>query len=255
MSHATQQPGNLAGKGAVVTGGSRGIGRAIVQRLAADGATVVFNFARSTNQAAEVEKVVREAGGRAHAVQIDLATPGAVDELMTCADQHLDGFDILVNNATLNHAPTAIADTSDEQYDALMAVNAKSTFLTMRHAARSMRDNGRIINISSLSTTRHHAKGALYAASKGAIEQLTKVAAIELGGRGITVNAVCPAATDTELLRQNTSETDLEQLVKLTPLGRLGQPSDIADVVALLAGHDGRWITSQIIHATGGLFC
>jgi 3-oxoacyl-[acyl-carrier protein] reductase len=254
MSHPTQQPGNLVGKGAVVTGGSRGIGRAIVQRLAADGATVVFNFARSANQAAEVEKVIREAGGRAHAVQIDLATPGAVDELMTCADQHLDGFDILVNNAALNHAPTAIADTSDEQYDAVMAVNAKSTFLTMRHAARSMRDNGRIINISSLSTTRHHAKGALYAASKGAIEQLTKVAALELGGRGITVNVICPGATDTDLFREHVPEADFERIPQLTPLGRLGQPSDIADVVALLAGPDSRWLTGQIIQATGGLF-
>jgi 3-oxoacyl-[acyl-carrier protein] reductase len=253
MSSATQQPASLAGKGAVVTGGSRGIGRAIVQRLAADGATVVFNFARSVYQAAEVERVVADAGGRAHAVQIDLATPGAAKELMTYAEQHLDGFDILVNNAALNYTPAMIADTSDEQYDAVMAVNAKSTFLTMRHAARSMRDNGRIINISSLATTWHAAKGALYVASKGAIEQLTKTAARELGGRGITVNAICPGPIDTNLLRRHNSEAYLEQFLKQTPLGRLGQPTDIADVVALLAGHDSRWLTGQIIHATGGL--
>jgi 3-oxoacyl-[acyl-carrier protein] reductase len=245
--------GVLADKGAVVTGGSRGIGRAIVQRLAADGATVVFSFTRSADQAAEVEQTVRDAGGRAHAVQIDLATSGAADELMTCANQHLDGFDILVNNAVLNYARATIADTSEELYDAVMAVNTKSTFLAMRHAARSMRDNGRIINISTLATTHHAPKSALYAASKGAIEQLTKVAALELGGRGITVNAVCPGATDTELLRHHNPEADLEQLAKLTPLGRLGQPNDIADVVALLAGHDGRWLTGQIIQATGGL--
>jgi 3-oxoacyl-[acyl-carrier protein] reductase len=245
--------GVLAAKGAVVTGGSRGIGRAIVQRLAADGATVVFNFARSADQAAEVEKVVRDAGGRAHAVQIDLATPGAVDELMTYADQHLDGFDILVNNAVLDFAHAPIANTSDEQYDAVMTVNTKTTFRTLRHAARTMRDNGRIINISSLMTTRHSAKSALYVASKGAIEQLTKVAAIELGGRGITVNALCPGTTDTELLRRYNSEATLEHFATLTPLGRLGQPSDIADVVALLASPDGRWLTGQIIQATGGL--
>jgi 3-oxoacyl-[acyl-carrier protein] reductase len=250
---AKMETGVLAGKGAVVTGGSRGIGRAIVQRLAADGATVVFNFARSADQAAAVEQVVTGAGGRAHAVQIDLATLGAVDELMSCADQHLDGFDILVNNAVLNYARATIADTSEELYDAVMTVNAKTTFLTMRHAARTMRDNGRIINISTLKTSRATPGSALYLASKGAIEQLTKVAAMELGGRGITVNVICPGTTDTELLRHHNPEADLEQLAKLTPLGRLGQPTDIADVVALLVGHDGRWLTGQIIHATGGL--
>jgi 3-oxoacyl-[acyl-carrier protein] reductase len=250
---AKMEMGVLAGKGAVVTGGSRGIGRAIVQRLAADGATVVFNFARSADQAAEVEQGVRDAGGRAYAVQIDLATSGAVDELMACADEYLDGFDILVNNAVLDYTPAAIADTSDEQYDVVMAVNTKTTFRTMRHAARTMRNDGRIINISSLATTRHAAKSGLYAASKGAIEQLTKVAALELGGRGITVNVICPGATETDLLRHHNSEAELEHLATLTPLGRLGLPSDIADVVALLASPDGRWLTGQIIHATGGL--
>ncbi|MBV8539471.1 MAG: SDR family oxidoreductase [Pseudonocardiales bacterium] len=245
--------GVLDGKGAVVTGGSRGIGRAIVQRLAADGAAVVFNFARSADQAAEVEQVVRDAGGHARAAQIDLADSGAVDELMACADRHLDGFDILVNNAVLDFAHTAIADTSEELYDAVMTVNAKSAFLTMRHAARSMRDNGRIINISTLMTTRPGPNSAPYVASKGVVEQLTKVAAIELGGRGITVNVVCPGATDTELLRHYNPEATLERIARLTPLGRLGQPDDIADVVALLAGHDGRWLTGQIIYATGGL--
>lgn len=241
----------LDGKGAVVTGGSRGIGRAIVQRLAADGSTVVFNFARSADHAAEVEQAVRDFGGRAYGVQIDLAEPGAVDKLMTFADERLDGLDILVNNAAMNFTHTPIADTDEELYDAIMAVNAKSTFLTIRHAARKMRDNGRIINISTLNTLRAAPGVAPYRASKGAIEQLTKVAATELGGRGITVNAVGPGATDTDVLRANPAAA-LEQVVALTPLGRLGQPADIADVVALLASPDARWITGQIIGATGG---
>ncbi|MGH3810961.1 MAG: SDR family oxidoreductase [Pseudonocardiaceae bacterium] len=245
--------GALAGKGAVVTGGSRGIGRAIVHRFAADGATVVFNFARSADHAAEVERAVRDAAGRAHAVQIDLAAAGAVGELMTVADEHLDGLDILVNNAAADFATAAIADTDEEQYDLAMAVNAKSAFLTMRHAARTMRDGGRIINISTLNTMRPAPSNAPYAASKGAIEQLTKVAAIELGGRGITANAVCPGATDTDLLTSTNTAAALQQVAELTPLGRLGQPDDIADVVALLAGPDGRWLTGQIIYATGGL--
>lgn len=135
----------------------------------------------------------------------------------------------------------------------IMGVNAKSTFLTMRQAARTMRDNGRIINISSLSTPRPAPGIAPYAASKGAIEQLTKVAAMELGGRSITVNAVCPGATDTDLLRGTNPAATLELIVTLTPLGRLGQPADIADVVALLASPDAHWLTGQIIGATGGL--
>jgi 3-oxoacyl-[acyl-carrier protein] reductase len=245
--------GVLHGKGAVVTGGSRGIGRAIVERLAADGATVVFNFARHADHAAEVEQAVRAAGGRAHGIQIDLIAPGAAGELMVAADDHLDGLDILVNNAALEFATAAIADTGEELYDAVMTVNARSTFLTMRHAARTMRDNGRIINISTANTTRPAPGNAPYAASKGAIEQLTKVAAMELGARGITVNAVCPGATDTDLLRRVNPADALDQVAKLTPLGRLGEPADIADVVAMLAGPDGRWLTGQIINATGGL--
>ncbi len=245
--------GVLDGKGAVVTGGSRGIGRAIVERLAADGAAVVFNYARHADQAAEVERTVRDAGGRAVGVQVDLSAAGAADDLMGVADGHLDGLDILVNNAALEFSPVPIADTSDELYDAVMTVNARCCFQTTRRAARDMRDNGRIINISTLNTTRPAPGIAPYAASKGAIEQLTKVAAIELGPRGITVNAVAPGATDTDLLRSTNPPGVLEQLTKLTALGRLGRPEDIADVVALLAGPDGRWLTGQVINANGGL--
>ncbi len=244
--------GVLDGKGAVVTGGSRGIGRAIVRRLAADGASVVFSFARSADQAAGVERAIRDAGGHAHAAQADLGEPGAA-WLLDVAAEHLDGLDILVNNAAMEFSPCAMADTSEDLYDAIMAVNARSTFLTMRHAARTMRDGGRIINISTLNTIRPGPGIAVYAASKGAIEQLTKVAAIELGGRGITVNAVSPGATDTDLLRHTNPAAALEQAAKITPLGRLGQPDDIADVVALVASPSARWITGQVIQATGGL--
>lgn len=244
----------LHGKSAVVTGGSRGIGRAIVERLAKDGAAVVFNYARSSAAAAHVERVVRDAGGRAHAVQIDLATPGAADQLMVVAAEHLEGLDILVNNAALDFgAGSLIADTDEQLWDDTMIVNAKSAFLTTRHAARNMRDGGRIINISTANTVRPAPGNAAYAASKGAIEQLTRAAAIELGARGITVNAVCPGATNTDLLRHTNPEAVLTQVAGMTPLGRLGQPDDIADVVALLASHEGRWLTGQVIHATGGL--
>ena len=243
----------LAGKGAVVTGGSRGIGRAIVERLAADGASVVFNYAHSSREAAAVEDAVRGAGGDAHAVQIDLAGPGAVEQLMREATDRLDGLDILVNNAAVDVTHRSIAETDDEVWERTMTVNPGSAFRAIRFAAGAMRDGGRIVNISTLNTVRPSAGIAAYVASKGAIEQLTKVAAIELGGRGITVNAVCPGVTDTDLLRRNQPESRLAQISDLTPLGRLGQPADIADVVAMVSSPDARWLTGQIILATGGL--
>jgi len=134
--------GVLDGKGAVVTGGSRGIGRAIVEQLAGDGAAVVFNYATSSDAAAAVELAVREAGGRAHAIQLDLAEPDAVDKLMAAASEHLDGLDILVNNAALDSAVGPIADTDEQLWDLTMTVNAKSAFLTTRHAARTMNNDG-----------------------------------------------------------------------------------------------------------------
>ena len=245
--------GVLDGKGAVVTGGSRGIGRAIVERLAADGATVVFNYARSADQAAEVEKAARDAGGSATGVQLDLAGPGAAEELMAVAGTQAGGLDILVNNAATEFPLTPVADVSEDLFDAVMTVNARSVFLTVRHAARAMRDGGRIINISTANTTRPAPGNLPYAASKGAVEQITKVAAVELGQRGITVNAVCPGATDTDLLRHTNPPAALEMAAGATPLRRLGVPADIAAVVAWLASPDGGWITGQIINATGGL--
>lgn len=245
--------GVLEGRAAVVTGGSRGIGRAIVERLARDGADVVFSFAGNADAAAEVERTVKEAGGGARALQADLAEPGAAERLMEAAEEHLGGLDILVNNAALSFTPVLIADTDEELYDRAMAVNAKSAFLTVRYAARHMRDHGRIVNISTLNTFRAAPGIAPYVISKGAIEQLTAVAAPELGVRGITVNTVSPGATDTDLLRGTNSEEALRSVAGVTPLGRLGQPADVADVVAFLTGPDGRWLTGQNIRATGGL--
>jgi 3-oxoacyl-[acyl-carrier protein] reductase len=243
----------LKGKTAVVTGGSRGIGRAIVERLARDGAGVVFNYAQSVDAAAEVVRAVEETGGSVRGVQLDLAEPGAAERLMEIAEEHLGGLDILVNNAAMNFAVAPIGETEEAIFDSVMAVNAKSAFLTIRYAARHMRDGGRIINISTLNTLRPAPGIAPYVASKGAIEQLTAVAAQELGSRGITVNTVSPGATDTDLLRGTNSAENLQMVVGITPLGRLGQPSDVADVVAFLAGPDGRWVTGQNIRATGGI--
>jgi 3-oxoacyl-[acyl-carrier protein] reductase len=235
----------LAGKTAVVTGGSRGIGRAIVRRLAADGARVVFSY-RQDKVAADA--LARELGD-AVAVRADQEDLASIEALF---EPVAGGLDILVNNAAVNpHAP--IRDITPELFDRAMTVNAKFPLLAMQRAEPLLRDGGRIISISTLNTAVPVPGIALYCASKAALEQFTKVAARELGPRGITVNTVSPGATDTDLLRSSNPPEALERLPPLTALGRLGTPSDIADVVAFLAGPDARWITGQNIQATGGL--
>jgi 3-oxoacyl-[acyl-carrier protein] reductase len=241
--------GALEGKAAVVTGGSRGIGRAIVERLARDGATVVFGYRSRDDEARAVEAAVPGA----HAVRADLAEPGAVAALFAAAEKHLDGLDILVLNAAAEFTPTPITEITEDEYDRIMTVNAKSAFQAIQHAARNMRDGGRIVTVSTVNTTMTPPGGSLYVGGKGALEQFTKVAARELGARAITVNTVSPGATDTELMRSNNPPEALEMLLTWTPLGRIGEPADVADVVAFLAGPDGRWLTGQNLHASGGL--
>ncbi|MFD1320987.1 SDR family oxidoreductase [Micromonospora sonneratiae] len=241
--------GRLDGQGAIVTGGSRGIGRAIVLRLVADGATVVFTYQQDE---AAAKQVAEETDGRAVPVRVDLGVMADVAALFEAADQHLDALDILVNNAGTAVA-TLIADVTESDYDRLMAVNAKGVFFTIQHAIRRMRDGGRIVSISSANTVMAGPGVAVYAASKAAVEQFTRVAARELGSRGITVNSVSPGATDTDLLRGTNSPEGLQRAEQMTPLGRLGQPADVADVVAFLLGPDGRWMTGQNLVAAGGL--
>jgi 3-oxoacyl-[acyl-carrier protein] reductase len=235
----------LAGKTAVVTGGSRGIGAAIVRRLAADGARVVFSYRQDK---AAADALARETAN-AVPVRADQEDPASLDALF---EPVVGGLDILVNNAAINpRAP--IRDITPELFDRAMTVNAKFPLLAMRKAEPLLRDGGRIISISTLNTAVPGPGIALYCASKAALEQFTKVAAREFGPRGITVNTVSPGATDTDLLRSSNPPEALEQTPALTALGRLGEPADIADVVAFLASPDARWITGQNIRATGGL--
>lgn len=245
--------GSLDNKTALVTGGSRGIGRAIALRLAADGAQVVLTYAVNSAAAADVVAAIATAGGQAWAVAADLRFPAAASELLAQAESLAGPLDILVNNAA--HAPTALlADCSDEEFASTMTVNVMSPFMLMRDAARRMRDGGRIINISTLNTVLISPGTTAYAASKAALELLTRVAAVELGGRGITVNSVSPGATDTDMFRTaNPAEGTYERVAAMTPLGRIGQPADVASVVAFLAGPDGRWLTGQNLRASGGL--
>lgn len=230
---------------ALVTGGSRGIGRAVVERLAADGVRVVFTY--RADRAAADDLVARLDGVTAvRADQSDLACLDAMFAPLT------DGLDILVNNAATNQSGM-IADLTADDFDRAMTINAKVPLLAMARAATVMRDGGRIVNISTLNTAVPAPGIALYCASKAALEQFTAVAARELGPRGITVNTVSPGATDTDLLRSSNPPEALTRSTAMTALGRLGRPADIAAVVAFLTGPDAGWITGQNLRATGGL--
>ena len=242
----------LDDKVALVTGGSRGIGRAVVERLARDGAAVIFSYQRDEEAADDVVKAVSAAGGKAWSVRADQGETQDVVRLYDVAEEKGGGLDIVVNNAAVGTVGL-ITDTSDREFDRVMAVNLRGTFVSVREAARRLRAGGRIINVSTVNTVVHGPGIGLYAASKGAVEQLTIVAAHELGPRGITVNTVSPGATDTEMLRANNSAESREEMSAMSPLGRLGQPADVADVIAFLAGPDGRWMTGQNLRAGGGI--
>jgi 3-oxoacyl-[acyl-carrier protein] reductase len=246
--------GVLAGRGALVTGGSRGIGQAIVKRLAADGAGVVFSFISDEPAAQRVVGEVAEGGGKAFALRADQGNLDDVRRLFDEARERLDGLDIVVINAAslFTSEAAAIDDVTEDLYDRFMAVNAKGPFFIIQHAGRALRDGGRIITISTLNTRLHPPGGSLYTGAKGALEHFTAVAALEFGGRGITVNAVSPGATETELLRAANPGETFEDDVAHTALKRLGQPEDIAAVVAMLAGPDSAWITGQVLRADGG---
>jgi 3-oxoacyl-[acyl-carrier protein] reductase len=223
-----------------------------VQRLAADGASVIFSYLANAAAAGRVVSEVTAAGGRALAVQADQGSLADLRRLSAQAEQWLDGLDIVVINAA-GELPGRIDDITEETYDRFMAAHAKGPFFLIQYAGRTLRDGGRIIAISTLNTRLHPPGGALYTGAKGALEHFTKVAALEFGARGITANIVSPGATDTELLRAaNPGETFEDDIAK-TALRRLGQPEDIARTVALLAGPDAAWITAHNLAADGGL--
>ena len=239
-------------KVALITGASRGIGRAIAQRLGREGAAVVVNYSGNLEAARETVAAVEAAGGRAVPVQADVARVAEVERLFDETIRHLGRLDILVNNAgVMFNKP--LAEVTEEEFDRIFAVNVKGTFFTCQQAARRMAEGGRMINLSSSTTALMLPTYASYVATKGAVEQLSHVLAKELGPRGITVNVVSPGPTDTELFGQGKTEQDKQRFAQMAALGRLGRPEDIADVVALLVSDEARWITGQNIRANGGL--
>ncbi len=239
-------------KVAIVTGASRGIGAAVAERLARDGLTVVVNYAGSQAPAEALVRKIEVAGGRALAAQGDVASPDAVKRMFDGAEAAFGGVDVLVNNAGIM-ALAPLAQSDDALFDRHIAVNLKGSFNTMREAARRLRDGGRIINFSSSVVGLLQPTYGVYAATKAAIEALTSVLAKEMRGRGITVNAIAPGPTATDLFLDGKSPELVERLAKLAPLERLGKPEDIAAAVAFLAGRDGAWINGQTLRANGGI--
>lgn len=239
----------LEGKIALVTGSSRGIGRAIAERLAADGATVVIN-SRTAESAAPAVAAIEAAGGRAVAIPADMAKVEDVRRLYALIKERFGRLDIVVNNAGILPPAVPVKDETEQTWDAVFAL-LKGTYFSMQEAARLVADGGRIINLSS-STTRGWSPGySIYAGSKSAIEQFTRSLSRELGPRGITVNAVIPGLTDTDMISDYPAAIR-EAVARNTTLGRIGQPKDIADVVAFVASDDARWITGQLVIANGG---
>ncbi|MGY3602648.1 MULTISPECIES: SDR family oxidoreductase [unclassified Bradyrhizobium] len=239
-------------KVALVTGASRGIGAAVAQRLAKDGFTVVINYAGDTKAAEAVASRIEAAGGRALTAKADVSDPNAVRGMFDAAEAAFGGVDVLVNNAGIMKL-AGIADTDDALFDQHVAINLKGSFNAMREAARRLRDGGRIINFStSVVGTKFETYG-VYTATKAAIEVLTAILSKELRGRAITVNAVAPGPTATDLFLHGKSPELIDHLAKANPLERLGTPEDIASVVSFLAGPDGAWINGQTLRANGGL--
>ena len=243
----------LSGRVALVTGGSRGIGRAIASDLAAAGATVVFTYVSNPTAAAETVKAIVEAGSRAKAVQCDVANHEAVEQLVAKIVSEHERLDIAVNNAGITR-DQLILRMKPEDFDAVIATNLRGAWSVCRAVVKPMmkRRSGRIINLSSVVAEMGNAGQTNYAASKGGLEALTRSLAREIGSRAITVNAVAPGFIETDMTRE-LSEDVKAALLERIPLGRLGSSAEIATVVRFLASDAASYITGQVIHVNGGL--
>jgi len=244
---------NLEGKVAIVTGGSRGIGAAIAKRLGTDGADVVVNYNRDEAAALEVAAQIEGLGCRTVAIQADMGDSAQIESLFSQAMQVFGRLDILVNNAGVSGFQ-ALETIDVASYAHMFDINVRGPLLAMRQAAQYFgTQGGRVINISSSITRSPTSHWTIYAAGKAALEMMTACLAQELGPRHITVNAVAPGVTTTDMLHTVMPAEVQQAMTNNTALGRLGQPDDIADVVAFLCSHDGRWITGQTLIANGGL--
>ncbi len=239
---------SLSGKVAVVTGASSGIGRAIAERIAEEGAIVVVNYSKSSDKAQEVVVGIQAKGGKAVAVQADMSR--AVDARRLIADtiKQFNRLDILINNAG-KFMPKPLEETTEEDFDGVIALNAKGPYFAMQEAVKALKDGGRIVNISTGGTQLNFPGATAYLGSKAALEQYTKGLAQELAPKGITVNCISPGFTETGMMTEEYRQIGIQ----LTPMKRLGVPKDIADVVAFIVSEEARWLTGQTIQVGGGI--
>jgi 3-oxoacyl-[acyl-carrier protein] reductase len=245
----------LTGRTALVTGASRGIGRAIAERLAADGALVAVHYGSNETAAKETVGAIEKAGGQAFAVRADLAGTAELDALFAGLQDGLAGrpLDVLVNNAAVIDYTATIEGATPEAFDRLFAVNVRAPLFVIQRALPLMPDGGRIVNVSS-GVTWFAIPEVVYGMSKGALNVLTRSLAQTQGRRGITVNTVSPGITETDMNGWLTESPEAaRQVAGMTALGRHGQPADIADAVAFFASDDGRWVTGQTLEVNGGL--
>lgn len=239
-------------KSAIVTGASKGIGAAIAQRLASDGFAVVVNYAGSKDAAEEVARSIVEQGGKAVAVRADVTDPVGMATLFDAAEQAFGSVDVLVNNAGMM-ALAPLAETDDASFARQIETNIGGVFRGIREAGRRLADGGRVVNLSTSVLGLFQPTYGVYAATKAAVEAMTHVASKELGVRSITVNAVAPGPVATDLFLAGKSDAQVAAISRMNPFGRLGEPDDIASVVAFLAGPASGWINGQVIRVNGGM--
>jgi len=247
---------SLARKTALVTGASRGIGAAIAERLAADGALVAVHYGRNDAAANAMVAKIEGQGGRAFPVRAELGVAGDVDTLFAGLERGLGGrpLDILVNNAAIMSYQATVEDATPEDFERVFAVNVRAPLFIVQRALRAMADGGRIINVSS-GVTWFAIPEVVYAMTKGALNVMTRSLALTQGRRGITVNGVSPGITATDMNGWLTDNEEAQKKVaSMTALARHGQPADIADAVAFFASNDGRWVSGQTLEVNGGLF-
>jgi 3-oxoacyl-[acyl-carrier protein] reductase len=241
---------SLKEKVAIVTGASDGIGRAIAERLAQDGATVVVNYGKSADKAKQVVAGIEAKGGRAVAVQADMSKAADAGRLVKDTVKTFGRLDILVNNAGM-FMFKPLTETTEDEFDRMFALNTKGPYFALKETAQVIQEGGRIVNISTDGTHIGFGGATAYLGSKGALEQFTKGLAHELAPKGVTVNTVSPGYTVTAMLPADPSFRQIGE--QASPLKRLGMPKDIADVVAFVVSEEARWLTGQNIHAGGGV--
>jgi 3-oxoacyl-[acyl-carrier protein] reductase len=242
---------NAPVKTAIVTGASRGIGRAVATRLARDGFAIVVNYAGNAGEADEAVSEIVAEGGRAVAVQADVGKTSDVERLFDQAERAFGPVGVVVHGAGIMKM-LPLATASEDDFDATFAINVRGTFNVLKQAARRVPEGSRIVTFSTSVLALSLPNYGPYAASKAAVEVLTRTLANELRGRQITVNAVAPGPTATKLFFDGKSQAQIEHFTRLAPLERLGTPEDIAGVVAFLAGPDGGWVNGQVLRANGG---